>query len=118
MATHYKSNEEEHIQISFINWLREYYPQVIVMHIPNGGKRSAFVGMRLKQMGTHKGASDLFFPALKLWIELKANKDKRVTPEQADFLQKRSEEGYIVHVAYGLADIKEKFKAVYDEQHQ
>lgn len=99
---------EDQIQIALIKWLREVYPDVCVFHIPNGGLRNKREAKKLKDMGVLAGVSDLFFPDLSIWLELKNEKGK-LTKDQKSFLHDRENLGdYICLVAYGFKDAKEQ----------
>lgn len=106
---------EDQIQKAFIKWLKYKHPHIPVIHIPNGKKRSVVDAINLKQMGVMAGASDLFFPSLYLWVELKATKTSKIKQNQVDFLKEREEEGYRTFVAYGYDDLITKFEEFLDE---
>lgn len=57
-----KHKDEEHkLQVSMINWFRLQYPSMRhnLFAIPNGGRRDAATGRRLKDEGVLAGVSDL-----------------------------------------------------------
>jgi len=75
-----KLSAEEQIQVDLFNWARYYetqHPELALMfHPPNGGKRSARTGAKLKAMGTKPGVPDVVLPVPRqgygaLFIELK-----------------------------------------------
>ena len=56
------NNDEEHqIQCSCVLWFRLKYPALknILFAIPNGGRRDAVTGAKLKEEGATAGVSDL-----------------------------------------------------------
>lgn len=57
---------------------QKLYPGRLIYHVPNGGKRNAFEGARMKKMGVRKGMLDYHIPEARgrfigLWIELKVD---------------------------------------------
>jgi len=61
---------EHRMQVALVKWLR--HKGIFVFAIPNGGARNRITGKRLKDEGVLAGVPDLFIPAHKLFIELKA----------------------------------------------
>lgn len=94
---------ESQEQITFIEWMLWQYPHHRVIAIPNGGLRNIVTAARMKKEGVVPGVPDLFFPSLKLWIEMKRVKGGTVSPEQKDWLAHLSSVGYICHVCKGAA---------------
>ena len=79
-----------------------------LFHIPNGGKRNQKEAVRLKSEGVKAGVSDLMLAVplngyCGLWIEMKkANgKPSDLSPDQAEWLELMSEQGYATCVAFG-----------------
>lgn len=59
-----KHKDEEHkLQVSMINWFQLQYPSMRhnLFAVPNGGRRDAITGRRLKEEGVLAGVSDLIF---------------------------------------------------------
>lgn len=57
-----KPTDEEHqIQVSCVRWFRLKYPKLrnILFAIPNGGRRDAVTGAKLKDEGATSGVADL-----------------------------------------------------------
>ena len=76
----------EHIeQVNFVNWLEYNYPDEKFFAIPNGGKRLIKVASELKAEGVKRGVPDLYFPRLKLWIEMKKVKGGSLSKEQKEW---------------------------------
>lgn len=101
-----KQGSEDLEQINFINWFRHHFPEVVVIHIPNGGKRNMGEAMKLKRMGVMAGVPDLFIPAWGLWIEMKKEKGGKLSQEQKDMIGYLHECGYIVRVCQGFESAK------------
>lgn len=64
-----QSDEEHQTQVACVNWFRLKYPKLrnILFAIPNGGRRDAVTGSKLKEEGVVAGVADL--------ILLKRNKE-------------------------------------------
>ena len=80
-----KVSIETKIQIDFVDYCKKHYPDLLVMAIPNGAKRSKRDGYIHKRMGTVAGACDIFIPELGLWIEFKAP-GENLSPAQKEFI--------------------------------
>ena len=93
-ATHQK------IIFEWAEWNKNKHPELDMMfHICNEGKRNARYGAELKRQGLKKGLPDiaLLVPNktfLALFIELKADKNKRLSKEQKEWLDKLNSYGY------------------------
>jgi hypothetical protein len=95
-------DEEHKIQAGIIKAV-EPIPECRWFHaIPNGGKRSAATGARLKAEGVKSGIADLFLPVPSpvydewyngLYIEVKTPKGRQ-TKEQKEFEKFAIEQGY------------------------
>lgn len=106
---------EEQEQIALISWARlqeQKYPELkLLLHVPNGGKRSKAEAARLKAAGVRAGVPDLFLPIPKgdyhgLWIELKV-KPNKPTQNQLLWLGALDAHGYACKVCYGFAEAAE-----------
>lgn len=55
------SDEEHRIQCECVRWFRLKYPKLrkLLFSVPNGGRRDAVTGARLKEEGAIAGVSDL-----------------------------------------------------------
>ena len=95
-----KNYSEYPVHTAFVKYVKFKYPHIDLIHIPNGEKRDMITAMKLKLMGVMRGVPDLFFPSLKLWVELKSVKGK-LSREQTLFIENRQKEGYSVIIAYG-----------------
>jgi hypothetical protein len=105
----FMNRSEEVEQARFIKWthkreVRALMPGLVWMfHSPNGGKRDAVVGGQMKAMGVKKGVPDLLMPVAAtdykgLAIEMKSTIG-RTTPEQEDWLNHLTEQGWMCEVA-------------------
>lgn len=57
-----KSDDYEHrLQVACVNWFRFQYPKLrnILFAVPNGGRRDAVTGGKLKDEGVTSGVADL-----------------------------------------------------------
>lgn len=84
MTTTIHTEDEE--QAAFIAWFRATWPDVRILAIPNGGKRSIKTAKMLKATGVLKGVPDLYVPKWKLWIEMKKPEEGRLSKEQKDMI--------------------------------
>lgn len=96
-----KHKDEEHkLQVSMMNWFRLQYPSMHhnLFAIPNGGRRDAIAGRRLKEEGVLAGVSDLIFLKRNrhygaLLIETKTRKGTQRN-SQKEWESKITEDGY------------------------
>lgn len=111
--------------IEWCEWQKTKYPELdMIFHITNEGKRSKRTGAELKRMGLKRGIPDICLPVPNneyngLWIELKADKTKRLTKEQKEWLVKLNRYGYkavrangadeAIQVIKDYLNIKEKY---------
>lgn len=90
-------------QIAFVTLCRLKYPKLLFFAIPNGGYRTMITGRILQREGLIPGVPDLFFPALKTFIEMKrCEKSKSRVSQAQKYVMKLLEEiRYKCFVAYG-----------------
>jgi hypothetical protein len=79
-------NEEYHIQVALVQWLKTAYPKALFTIAPNGMKLSIGSAVKLKRMGYSKGTPDIMIFEPRhgyhgLFIELKT-KTGQISPEQ------------------------------------
>ena len=107
---------EEEEQQALFRWLAfagNQKPELLLMiHIPNEGKRSQAAGARLKSVGLRKGVPDLFLPVPKgkfhgLWIEMKRLKGSKTSKEQKEWIDALNGQGYFAAVCFGWVEAKE-----------
>lgn len=61
-AVRLRSRDEEHrLQVACVRWFRMQYPEyaALLFAVPNGGRRDAVTGARLRDEGVTAGVSDL-----------------------------------------------------------
>ena len=100
--------DESKIQQAVMQWWAHahaglYCPEGLLFAIPNGGARHIATAVRLKREGVRRGVPDLFLAAPNkstygLFIELKAGKAGRVSPDQQAMLSLLDSHGYSVEV--------------------
>ncbi len=100
-------------QVAIFEWANlnmETYPQLKnLFAIPNGGQRSGVTGAMLKAEGVRAGVPDLClaYPVAiysGLFIELKRRDGGKVSPAQADWINRLNQNGYLAIVAYGAKE--------------
>jgi hypothetical protein len=109
MGPNTKVKAESSEQIAFVARIRQFYPDVIVFAIPNGGGRKITEAVRLKAEGVLAGVPDLFIAAPVgeyhgLFIEMKRKTKSRVSDVQKGMLSDLGDRLYRTHVAYGCDD--------------
>jgi len=107
---------EHQEQVSFVQHVRAFYPDIVIFAIPNGGNRSAREGKRLKNEGVLAGVSDLFVPEPRgpyhgLFIEMKRTKGGSTSSNQDDFLDDMAMRGYCTAVCRGAQEARAAFEA-------
>lgn len=114
--------KESDIQVVCINWFKVQYPNHMIFHIPNGGKRSMREAVKFKKMGVLAGVPDLFIPEIYgckhgLFIELKSEKGK-VSKNQTDVIVKLQSRGYRVEVCNGFHEFVTACRRYFDGSFQ
>ena len=93
-------------------WARLDWPELgLLFAVPNGGRRDAVTGARLKAEGVKAGVPDVWLPVARqgyhgLVIELKADEKKRPTKEQERWIAELMEQGYLAVVCHGAEAAK------------
>lgn len=102
--------EEDAEQMCLFRWAAYNsgrWPELALMiHIPNGGKRSKSEAARFKAMGVKAGVSDVFLPVARngchgLWIEMKRLRSGRPTADQLEWIENMVAQGYAATVCHG-----------------
>ena len=97
-------------QTALIDWTMLQcgrWPELkLFYHIPNEGKRSLAAARRLKQEGMKRGVPDNCLPVPRgqyhgLYIELKRVSGGRPTPEQLQWIEDLSAQGYLAVICKG-----------------
>lgn len=109
---------EDSLQQSVIRYCKHRYPNVIIYHVPNGGKKKTKVsqsgkvyspeGSRLKSMGVTPGIPDLFIAQTTslfggLYLELKSETGE-LSKSQKSIIPRLRESGYRVEVVNCIDD--------------
>ncbi len=102
-------NGEDMLQIACVRWFRVQFPNIIIHHSPNGGKRNLMTAIKFKAMGTLAGFPDLFiaYPAKGyngLFIEMKDGKKGVVSQAQKDVIANLKSYGYKAEVVRTFQD--------------
>ena len=107
---------ESQEQQTFFQWahLQSWkYPELrLLYHVPNGGSRNKAEAGRLKAEGVKPGVPDICLPVPRgdyhgLYIELKRQKGGSLTPEQENWINALSEQGYLAIVCKGWHEASE-----------
>ena len=93
---------EAELQRACVRWFRMQYPQYLLFHVPNGGRRNAREAAFLKLEGVVAGIPDLFLAVGRhgfhgLFIEMKAGKNT-TTPAQKEMMERLYRAGYLCAV--------------------
>lgn len=115
--TRRKPRDDEHkLQVACVRWYRLQYPKMKhnLFSVPNGGKRDAVTGAKLKEEGALAGVADLillksnrFYGAL--LIEMKT-KTGRQSDSQKEWQHKITSDGYKYVVVRSLEDFQREIK--------
>jgi hypothetical protein len=100
-----KNKSESSEQTTLVARVRHFHPELILMSIPNGGKRDPRVAAQMKREGVLAGAPDLFLAEARgerhgLFIEMK-KLGGRTSTEQNIVIEKLRLNGYEVLVCEG-----------------
>ncbi|NBT33836.1 MAG: VRR-NUC domain-containing protein [Rhodobacteraceae bacterium] len=91
-------------QVGFVLWFRSRFPGVLILAVPNGGKRHPGTARKLKAEGVVPGVPDLFVPEWSLWVEMKRAKGGRLSPDQREVIAYLESIGHSVIVGHGAED--------------
>lgn len=91
-------------QVSLVQWLNATHPELDYFAIPNGGNRNIVTAKKLKDEGVKPGVPDMFFPGLKLFIEMKRTNGGRLSKDQLLWSERLNKCGYHVAVCKGAAE--------------
>jgi hypothetical protein len=89
-------------------WVKTYYPDLLIFHVPSGEPRDVVVAMKLKRMGVVPGVADflMFIPGHGIAIELKEDNGRQSDPQK--LFQKRWEHcGFRYHIARSYEEFQE-----------
>ena len=122
--TTHPRRDEERLQESCIKWIELQYPSWLrngrIYHSPNGERRDAITGAKLKRMGVVPGVPDLFIRIARhgyhgLYIELKTEKG-RLSDKQRQFADSAVADGYKFVVVRSLDEFMRVVKTYLDEK--
>lgn len=121
--TRRKPRDIEHkIQCQMVKWFRLQYPKMKhnLFAIPNGGRRDAVTGAKLKEEGVLSGISDLillksnrFYGALLIETKTKTGSQ---SDTQKEWEQKITEDGYKYVVVRSLEDFQREIKQYLEDE--
>lgn len=113
-----KCQSEHAEQREFVSWFRQNYPNILIFSIPNGAylngktpRDRSIQANKLKLEGLVEGVPDLFIPALKIFIEMKAL-DGKLGRDQAEIRDYLELNGYKSYVCYGCEEAIECLKSL------
>lgn len=97
---------ETAVQRALLDWFAVACPNALVFACPNGERRDAKTGAKLKRQGVLAGAPDLIMVhrGIVAFIEVK-RADGRLSPAQKRFQEKCAEERIPYAVVRGTADL-------------
>ena len=104
--------QEQTALFQWAAYMKNYYPELELMHhVANGGSRNIVEAHNLRLQGVKPGIPDICLPCARkgrhgLYIELKRQKNGRVSIEQKKMLVTLREQGYEAVVCYGWEDAK------------
>lgn len=103
---------EAELQRACVRWFRLQYPQYLLFHVPNGGRRNAREAAFLKLEGVVAGIPDLFLAVGRhgfhgLFIEMKAGKNT-TTPAQKEMMERLYRAGYSCAVCRSFEEFRDE----------
>lgn len=121
--TRRKPRDEEHrLQSACVRWYRMQYPKMKhnLFSVPNGGKRDAVTGAKLKEEGALAGVADLillksnrFYGALLIEMKTKAG---RQSESQKEWQRKITADGYKYVVVRSIEDFQREIRDYLKEE--
>lgn len=101
-----ESTEQQHL-FQWARMMSGAHPELALMYkITNEGRRSHANGARMVAEGMKKGVPDICLPVARgghhgLYIELKRERNSRVTREQLEWIEALMDQGYAAAVCRG-----------------
>lgn len=94
---------EHTMQVKVVQYVRTFYPEVMILSIPNGSGTTARNRLALYAEGLLPGVPDLFIPEARkgfhgLWIEMKT-KEGIESKQQKSIRSNLERNGYLCYVA-------------------
>ena len=118
---------EHEEQVALIGWWNMYakarhMPSLLLMAIPNGGRRTTVTGARLHAEGVRAGIPDLVLALARgewhgLWLEMKRRKGGFLSDPQREALLALKLEGYYTAVCYGWDEAREAILDYLEDDH-
>lgn len=111
-------HNEHNLQCNCVAWFRIQYPNALIFHIPNGERRDAVAGARLKRAGVVAGVPDLCIPINNgkygaLYIEMKDGTSGKVSPKQKEVIDALRKGGQCVSVARSFEEFVDIVRAYF-----
>lgn len=100
-------SEEQQALFAWAQMMERKYPELaLLVHVPNGGLRNMPEAVRFKAEGVRKGFPDMILPVARkgyhaLAIELKRKHGGRTSPEQKEWLEALTQQGWLAKVCNG-----------------
>ena len=103
--------KEDILNSQVCTYLKLQYPNLLWWHTPNESKKSKFEQYKAKKLGIKSGIPDIIIvgKSINIAIELKVYPNK-LTPNQADVLDRLGNAGWITAVCYSLDEVIEVLK--------
>jgi hypothetical protein len=107
-----KESDEQRTLFEWATLMEPRLPELRKLYaIPNGGLRNKAVAVRLAAEGVKRGVPDTCLPVARkgyhgLYIELKRRKGGRLEPEQKDWIDFLTEQGYKAVVCRGFDEAR------------
>ena len=104
-----KTEHEE--QVEFVTWFKYFYPEYLIMSIPNGSNKSRSAAAKFNAEGLLAGAPDLFVPVARggyhgLFIEMKRLYGGVVSERQKAAIAELRKAGYCCLICPGADTAK------------
>jgi hypothetical protein len=98
---------EKEIHMKAWQWVKTYYPDLLIFHVPSGEPRDVTVAMKLKRMGVVPGVADflMFIPGHSIAIELKDDGGRQSDPQKL-FQKKWEACGFRYKIARSLEEFQ------------
>lgn len=118
-----KEDEEQRNLFRWAELMAGKYPELGMMyHIPNGGSRRRVEAAILKGMGVKKGVPDVCLPVAAgpyhgMYIEMKRSRSGKPSPEQTNWLEKLTGQGYKAALCHGWREASEAIEAYLEHRH-
>ena len=106
-------SEEQQALFSWARLSERTYPELaLLVHIPNGGYRNMSEAVRFKREGVKRGFPDILLPVARggyhsLAIELKRIRGSSTSPEQKQWINALSEQGWKTAICKGWVEARD-----------